>query len=925
MTTIDFQVDAGRFLAAQRSYLRRLALCPPVLPSVAGVQIVVDRVDVGPSSLRHDEPARFDVWYVRLGGEVVGEKDAASGFRTVLAQELTLQLTTDSDIRANPNADPPLFAWPVTVLYELSAFPLFDDCCLRAAPVAVEFGPPPELPVGIPPAIVAMLDAFVSEQFRVLAPSGTVKLGLDALKLPTEFLNAGLTVDSTGSTLAIRVQLRASQDLQWGQWTNFYRGFIVDRRQGRDWALFVPAAYISHSITHELWQNLPKNDDLEAYPGAAYVPLPDRARFDIEVLLIYHLVEVDEVDLDITVSAQPRVQLEIAVGQVNRLTLQLDFAGLVNPVGALSTLAVALVDAFNIPARAFLYHLVGSAVVDILAKEPDLVVTQPTASTVRVERDVVLPGVAGVAYANITDLLAQADGISLAGAFTIAEATNAVVQVLGVAPFEKHVPDISCGAASMALIALFAQDPSRFAILEAGVSLGNGGTAPLRLCSPPALQRMDGPVQPANIEVDEVGLPIDISIDIGPPAATYYQAPFPIELMVRTNGGTRFIRFDPPPVVTQEDLERMKAGVLVKVGDCQQLMDPWFQLHGGYNPHWSPRPPEDGHGVLHHWEVVVSGLPEHERIELRGRDGRTLAMAPGRGAGRAARVSVVVEPAVEGAELSIVRAGEAHDGEPPGHDQAMGRGLEVRQTDLIVLGEIPLVGTNHALGLVELAGGPAVVALLDDRVEVHDVRAGAPAGAIASWPGRFRSLVQSPRGTLLIGADGVSVLDRRGVLSRTSIREQVLEAASGPDGVRLVMADRVLRLASDLSVTETMKWEDAISGVGPLYTRLLLARATGIGSGIEWRSADTDDGSRRVEAARDLQPARALGRQAVIATWEDGSIGLLQERGGLVVEVARYAERPMLAGAVRLGNRLVIESPERDSLRVIGIGRRAVR
>ena len=230
MSIIEFQVDAGRFLAAQRSYLRRLALCPPVLPSLSGAQLVVDRVDVGPSTFRHDEPTTFDVFYVQ-GGEIVGEADAAKGFRTVLAQELTLQLTTDAQIRANPNADPPLVAWPVTVLYELSAFPFFDDCCLKAAPLVVEFSPPPALPVAVPPAIVTILKSFVSEQLRILAPSGTLKLGLDALKLPTEFLNAGLTLDSTGSTLAVWVQIMASQDLQWAKWTNFYRGSIVDQHE----------------------------------------------------------------------------------------------------------------------------------------------------------------------------------------------------------------------------------------------------------------------------------------------------------------------------------------------------------------------------------------------------------------------------------------------------------------------------------------------------------------------------------------------------------------------------------------------------------------------------------------------------------------------------------------------------------------------
>ncbi|MEZ0333491.1 MAG: hypothetical protein ACAI18_05755 [Gemmatimonadales bacterium] len=558
------------------------------------------------------------------------------------------------------------------------------------------------------------------------------------------------------------------------------------------------------------------------------------------------------------------------------------------------------------------------------ADQPGLNVTQPTPSTVRVDRDVVLPGIANIAFASITDMLAHPDGIALAGAFTIAEATNAAVQVLGVAPFAKHVPDISCGAASMAPIALFGQDPARFGILKAGASLGNAGSAQLHLCSPPVLQRLDGPVQPANVHVDEVGLPIEIAIDIGPPPQSYYDAPaFPIELMVRTNGGTRFIRFDPPPVVTGEDLERMQAGLLVKVGDCQQLVDPWFKLHGGYNPHWSPRPPEEGFDVLHHWEVVVAGLPEDERVELRAPDGRTLARAPGRGRVRAARVSVVVEPARDGQDLAIVRVGAAHE-EAPGQGHDAGRGLEVRQTDLVVLGEVPLSAPSHALGIVELADGPAVLALLEDRVEAFDVRAGASAGAIASWPGRFEGLLRSPRGTLLYGADGVARLDAGGALTATPIREAVVDAASGPDGIQLVTADRVLRLAPDLSVVKRADRAN-VALTGSLGTRLRLARAAGVDGGLESMAVEKDGARRMPSEARRLERAPGLGRQCLLASWADGTTGLLQERDGAVIEVARYADRPLLAGAVRLGTRLVVASPDGDRLRVLGIGRRVVR
>ena len=129
------------------------------------------------------------------------------------------------------------------------------------------------------------------------------------------------------------------------------------------------------------------------------------------------------------------------------------------------------------------------------------------------------------------------------------------------------------------------------------------------------LQRLDGPVQPGHIHTDLVGLPLDVSIGVGSPDPAYYAAPFPIDLMVRTNGGTRLIRFDPPPVVTQDDLDRLQAECCVKVGDCQQLVDPWFKLHARLQPALVAAPAQEGLEVLHHWAVVV------ER-SARGRTGR---------------------------------------------------------------------------------------------------------------------------------------------------------------------------------------------------------------------------------------------------------------------------------------------------------------
>ncbi len=800
MSIFELQIDAGQFLAAQRAYLRRLALCPPLLPPVNGVQVVLDRVDVGSSSLRHDEEEKFDVFYIDHG-EVVGAPEAADGFRTLLVQRLILQLTTDDQIRTHANADPPLVSWRCSVAYELSAYALGQDCYLRAAPDSIDFDPPPALPVPLPPGVIAALKDFLSSQLRILTPSGTVPLGLDALKLPTGFLNAGLTVDVTGATLAIRAEVRASQDLAWAAWTNFYRGFIPDRRAGRDWSLFVASGYVTSNITDQLWQNIPQTDDLEAYPGATYFPEDRRARFVLDALLIYHAIQVNALDIDITVEADPTVSVSLWVERPNRLAALIDFTGLANPEGVLSTLAVWLIDALNIPARGFLYRLVGAMIVDALKDEPVDTVTTPSPSTVLVEKDVVLPIVGGFVGATLTDLLALPDGVALAGSLSLTEPSNAAVTVLGVSQFAKHVPKISCGAASAALVALFEQDPSAFAILRAGVFFGNIGTAPLHLCGPPSLLRLDGPVQPNSIRVDEVGLPIELSIDIGKPADGYYAAPFPIDVLVRTNGGTRLIRFDPPPRVTQQDLDRLKAGLLVAIGNCEQLVDPWFNQHRGYNPQWSPRPPEDG-SVIHQWEVTVTGLPEGEAVELRGAGGRVLARAVSIGARTAVRVGTIVEPAEGGREVGIFRVDRGLEAGPVASSDGgtASRGLQVRQTDLVVDGEVQLGEATHAIGLIQLPGGPAVIALLAGRAVALDVFSSGQAIPLASWKGHFTGLVRVRGATILYGASGLARLDPTGTLTYANVDAPVSHAMRIAGGTLLATADRILHFSPELAL-----------------------------------------------------------------------------------------------------------------------------
>ena len=119
--------------------------------------------------------------------------------------------------------------------------------------------------------------------------------------------------------------------------------------------------------------------------------------------------------------------------------------------------------------------------------------------------------------------------------------------------------------------------------------------------------------------------------------------------------------------------------------------------------------------------------------------------------------------------MGIVRVGpEAVDAAIAGAD-APARGIEVRQTDLVVEGELPLAQPVHGLGLTTIDERPVLLALMPDRAEALDVVAGAPAVPVGEWSGQFTGMVDVPGATLLFGSAGVARLDRTGTLSATTI------------------------------------------------------------------------------------------------------------------------------------------------------------
>src|SRR5688572_12707723 len=103
MAYIEFQVSTAAFLAAQRTALRSRQICT-IPQTVAGIQIVIDKIEFGNNAIRHDVFTTYSVFFSSLTSYKPGEE--VDGKQTQIAQDVTVHVTTMSDIMSRPNQAP---------------------------------------------------------------------------------------------------------------------------------------------------------------------------------------------------------------------------------------------------------------------------------------------------------------------------------------------------------------------------------------------------------------------------------------------------------------------------------------------------------------------------------------------------------------------------------------------------------------------------------------------------------------------------------------------------------------------------------------------------------------------------------------------------------------------------------------------------
>jgi hypothetical protein len=640
----------------------------------------------------------------------------------------------------------------------------------------------------------------------------------------------------------------------------------------------------------------------------------------IDVLVIDHLYRNHDVNLDYTVEVHPEVPIQLSVERPDELTSRFDFTHLLDSDDPLVALARALADILGIPIESMLYQLAGSAAVGVLGT-PDNQCKQPTPGHVECRYQIRVPSGAPL-QTVVTRLIAFEDGMTIGGTLRVTELTHAIIQA-AVHEFKIGVPPVHCGAAGMALAALFQQDPSAFAVLHAFAYIENQGTAPLNLCAAPGVVTDPAGAFPAgDVRTDGTQATFQIFIDIAAPSPTYYANRYPLDLVVKTSGGTRLLRFAPPPTLSREDYDRLGALMIAAIGNCEQQVSPWFNSHQGYNPGWSPRSPENAR-VEHLWQVAIDGLPAGEAAALVDAQGHELMRA--RGTGAPVRLSTVIQPGGE-RELSIVHIGGRSGAARPTGKNA--RGIEVRQTLLVHLGSIPLSADCRTLMVTRRMTGPRLLAMLDGQIAAFDVARPDRPQRIRSWTcAGVRGAIDWQDGLLAYGVDGVEWLDGWGKQGGAAPGCDLtsVPAAAADEGALYTVSDGHLSVYSrKLCRIAQIPIKGATS---------LLRTGTMLVAGGREGLAVVDVSNPRqpepVATVRDLWvvtlasvPAGEPG--AFVAVTDNGAARVFQLVKRQADEIARYPAAPWYAGAARIGGVLVKISADRRSLDLYRLGPSAI-
>jgi hypothetical protein len=908
MSNLEFQISTSAFLAAQRNALRSLQICPPP-PSAQG--ILIDKLEFGNNAIRHNVEEEFTVLFDSLTSTLPGRN--TDGFQTQLAQEVTVFVTTLQDVLAHPN-QPPATIIQVhgTLVFNLAFVPNVEECFFQTQFQTLELGPLPALPPNSPVTVAQLLST--AEAFlRASIPSRSVPAGLAKFTtLFSSFVNAGISVDTQLQRIALRAQIGGNNEGSFSRWQQFFKGDFPDSLQGADWSFYIDAGLINEFVKAKINQLLDEADidHLQTFVGCNYSSEGGKAVFTLNVEGIYDLP-----DPLATIYRNVHLPMEISVAGPNTLRLSADYGEVLALIHSFEMIEFLLPSLSN-GIEGIIQIAIDSALTDV--NKSDVAPYCKKVSSTRAEctKSVQLPQIAGGTSALLTKIVTLESGFAVAGSM---RSTNLLPTSINtfIREFKFNAPAISCSVASVALVAAFQENAASARVLHARAVVNNLGATPIYLCRWSILKDTLGAFLPGEIRVDAGPAAIEFSLDFHPPSAAYFDLPlpYPCDLLVTTTAGTRLLRVQPPPRITQADIDKMVAQMLVKVGDCEKLTVPWFEE---YKPGWGLVEVETGTPFEHLWHVTMTGLDPGQEISLVGSSQQELVRATAR-ANTPLLISALVAPSALN-ELTVVRQGASHVGSQvlkassPGkanrpYENYKSRGIEVGQYQIAMLGAIPLNEECQSIQAATVLGDACVLAVLRDGIKAYDLSNPRRPLQMRSWtiPG-IRGVFTWQGALLYFGEGGFGWIyangQQRPALSQCCSKPIVDAAAAGAS--LYAITDEVLQIYSAGFCKLGAVAAPEATCVSRTAGKLVVAGRKGLSVHDITDAARPKCGPSLCDI--DVQKvARPLGSEAgtILASLYDGSALLLNIAGTEIHKTAAFAKAPWFVGGLKLDDLLI--------------------
>ena len=283
--------------------------------------MLLDKIEFGNSTIRHNVDERFSIFYSSLTSYAPGSD--VFGFQTQIAQDVTIFVTTIQSVLSKPNQAPAItIVLQGTLVFDLDFFSQEDECFLQTRFNNLEPGALPPLPPGLPVTMDQLL-ARAESLLRASIPQKAVPAGLTKFtSLFAKFLNAGISVDQTLQRIALRAQIGGSDLSIVNRWTDFFDGRFEDRLGGADWSFFIDSGLITEFVKAKLNQLLDDAgiDHLQTFVGCSYSNDNGKVVFTLNVEGIYDLPDPLG-----SIYRSVQLPMELSVIGTNALRLSADY------------------------------------------------------------------------------------------------------------------------------------------------------------------------------------------------------------------------------------------------------------------------------------------------------------------------------------------------------------------------------------------------------------------------------------------------------------------------------------------------------------------------------------------------------------------------------------------------------------------------